>query len=263
MSTVTLTVPANMANAMHTLPPAPRRRTKMQMLPPSKRPKPRRPPSPYYGNYRPAPTDAELSELPDLYTNWLPSDGWETPKHFPRHISRFNGAGVRASLMSMYWAHPDHHRAVRFRVFKNAAFEAAQPSAQPKDGDFIGITEAWVPWAWGQTCGIDACGNEVAGRTPSHTDFVAPPRDEKDGAVRAPLTAVYTITINFEVKRATIVSYHKSQDADAERNPIHTHHIDLTGWSSARVWVSTKTQHTLVVMPRLDAVSATATNFGG
>ena len=84
MSTVTLTVPANMANAMHTLPPAPRRRTKMQMLPPSKRPKPRRPPSPYYGNYRPAPTDAELSELPDLYTNWLPSDGWETPKQL-RH----------------------------------------------------------------------------------------------------------------------------------------------------------------------------------
>ena len=77
------------------------------------------------------------------------------------------------------------------------------------------------------------------------------------------MTAVYTITINFEVKRATIVAYHKSQDADAERNPIHTHHIDLTGWSSARVWVSTKTQHTLVVMPRLDAVSATATNFGG
>ena len=51
-----------------------------EMLPPAKRPKPRRPPSPYYGNYRPAPTDAELSELV------------EDDLHIGRRVERFLSA---------------------------------------------------------------------------------------------------------------------------------------------------------------------------
>lgn len=72
-------------------------------------------------------------------------------------------------------------------------------------------------------------------------------------SIRAPANATYAITINFDVRRAWIACYPTSDDAKAERNAIRTHEIDLEGWRSAKVWVSTKTQETIFCIPRIDA----------
>jgi len=72
-------------------------------------------------------------------------------------------------------------------------------------------------------------------------------------SIRAPANATYAITINFDVRRAWIACYPTCDDAKAERNAIRTHEIDLEGWRSARVWVSTKTQETIFCIPRIDA----------
>ena len=71
-------------------------------------------------------------------------------------------------------------------------------------------------------------------------------------SIRAPANATYAITINFDVRRAWIACYPTSDDAKAERNAIRTHEIDLEGWRSAKVWVSTKTQETIFCIPRID-----------
>ena len=187
------------------------------------------PPSPFFGPYRPTPSEEELRKPPALTRNWLPSDGFEQWATRSRHICRYNADAVRSNLLSFHWVHPEHRRAVRFIVHKNAVIDDVPHRTDPDHGDFIGISEAAVHWGWGQTWGVDASGRERFGRAPSKTEFV-------DGAeaapVRAPSDAVYSITINFEVNRAWIVAYESLPDAEAERNPIFKREADLEHWET-------------------------------
>ena len=226
-------------------PPSPSPPTKTRKLP--------LPPSPFFGPYRPTPSEAELREAPTLTRNWLPSDGFEQWAQGSRHISRYNGDAVRSHLLSFHWVHPNHHRAVRFLITKNAVLDDVTYRTDPDHGDFLGITEAAVSWGWGQTWGIDASGRERYGRAPSKTEFVG---DDMDTApVRAPADATYSITINFEVKRAWIVAYDTFPDAEAERDPIFRREVDLQDWRSARVWFTTMTQQTVISIARIGTVS--------
>ena len=49
-------------------------------------------------------------------------------------MARFNGDGIRSSLISVSWAHPEHHRTLNFVVNKNAVLD----DQRAEDGDFIG-----------------------------------------------------------------------------------------------------------------------------
>ncbi len=210
------------------------------------------PPSPFFGPYRPTPSDEELRKPPALTRNWLPSDGFEQWATRSRHICRYNADGVRSNLLSFHWVHPEHRRAVRFIVHKNAVIDDVPHRTDPDHGDFIGISEAAVHWGWGQTWGVDASGRERFGRAPSKTEFVD---DAEAAPVRAPSDAVYAITINFEVNRAWIVAYESLPDAEAERNPIFKREADLEHWETARVWFTTMTQQTEVCIARIGTVS--------
>ena len=197
---------------------------------------------PKYGIYADPPTDDELRQRCPVNRNFLRSDGVVLMYD---SVARLNGLNIRQAILSETWAHPAHGRAIRYYV--NAV-------AAPEDGNdlFFGVTEAPLPWCWGWTYGVDCFGRMRWGAAPYATvrdqSHQLPPR-------RAPKQATFTVTIDFSIGKATLCAYRDIASAKEERDLIFEHDINISRWTSARLWFTTASQDTVVCLANIDVLS--------
>ena len=196
--------------------------------------------SPLYGAYAEPMTDDELCEV--FAPNWcfLPSDGVQP---LFENVARFNAKGVRQSLVSDTWLHRTHTHGLRFYVHATSA---------PRSSDciFFGVTEASLAWDSGRTEGVDNAGRVRRGDGPQDTqrDMTLPL------PAPAPVRATFVITIDFLLGRATIATFKNFLEAEAGDDPIFTHHVDISAWSSARLWITAGSVGSVVCLAKVEVV---------